>query len=951
MNAELLYTSAPQGLKQGSRGFCTVLSTVGMPLNIATKLESLSGYRHLYPSGTPDAAKNPVSYSHLKLSVGGRMISVISRISDYGLDYSQRTNKLAHHIVVDAPLPNCGPAALLADPSVMRTQWDGNCINVPAPPALSATSADPAPCSTWEAITGDAGWGGVLANAWLNPASKPIFVVFSEDQSVQVLSLIEEAISLLHPSKRWQATFGTYVTNLPPDVDCKVRCVVSGSEEARMASARGVVINLTQASGPAPPSEAVTAARNGSMIGGYLSGPPSRVTVDRDGTQVGAPPIGEPIEDNAAYNAEYNRHASETDFDPDNPFGSSAPDLPPSMRSKGTRSIPMPISTRSARKLIQSYAGIAIVAAVLLITPLLGVGYYFSQNPFLRGLDLGNKNPDLVSTSDQADEQLSRVVPKPMDVDPLNGGNATPDGEVKNGISKGSPPVFLKPLKKEEIEVKLVHEKYEFATPVATRGGSVKPIFESNRKDPTDAEKKYLEEVELNAIYAWKAVDEKSEPIPIPDSASRILAIPTDSAAHELSLTVTYNEEVWNSDPIRVIDAAKESDFKLKLTDFSINGKEIPFGVPGAKIKAEIEIVNRKEESLEYLGLFIRDSSISWREELNREIGKGIEYNITQENKYKTIKAIVILGDSKIEIQSDLKPVITMLDGRIDFDMNGDKDSRLEVVIQEPSILVKPYQLRLGRQRLIDFFTVDQLISEGDVSENARALRQLDVFADQTTALARSLKEDYSQLVTLARESKGVEINKDFIFKMACLGDGSPREIELALSRKQFDELEAVVVLLIQLIDISNRNGGNYKAEIANRCKPVNPDDPIEVNICRNREKREVRFVEWLKGDELKPRAKTNIYQQSRELHNDLRKIRHSISGLSVGTDLVLTNVKPKLELLMLTQESDPVKIGEIAVPIHLVRNVESKGGPFSSSDSESKIPFDPERIDVPFKP
>lgn len=337
MNAELLYTSAPQGLKQGSRGFCTVLSTVGMPLNIATKLESLSGYRHLYPSGTPDAAKNPVSYSHLKLSVGGRMISVISRISDYGLDYSQRTNKLAHHIVVDAPLPTCGPAALLADPSVMRTQWDGNCINVPAPPALSAASVDPAPCSTWEAITGDAGWGGVLANAWLNPSSKPIFVVFSEDQSVQVLSLIEEAISLLPPAKRWQATFGTYVTNLPPDVDCKVRCVVSGSEEARMASARGVVINLTQASGPAPPSEAVTAARNGTIIGGHLSGPPSRVTVDPDETQAGVPPIGEPIEDNA----EYNQQVSATDFDPDNPFGSSAPDLPPSMRSKGARSIPM----------------------------------------------------------------------------------------------------------------------------------------------------------------------------------------------------------------------------------------------------------------------------------------------------------------------------------------------------------------------------------------------------------------------------------------------------------------------------------------------------------------------------------------------------------------------------------------------------------------------------------
>lgn len=364
MNAELLYTSAPQGLKQGSRGFCTVLSTVGMPLNIATKLESLSGYRHLYPSGTPDATKNPVSYSHLKLSVGGRMISVISRISDYGLDYSQRTNKLAHHIVVDAPLPNCGPAALLADPSIMRTQWDGNCVNVPTPPALSATALEPGPCNTWGAITGDAGWGGVLANAWLNPSSKPIFVVFSEDQSVQVLSLIEEAIALLPPAKRWQATFGTYVTNLPPDVECKVRCVVAGSEEARMASARGVVINLTQAIEPAPQSEAVLAARNGTIIGARTSGPPSHATVDRDEMQFEASQVDESLE--------YIEEASSADFDPDNPFANTTPDLPPSMRTKATRAIPLVkdgVKGAGAKsgslKLVLGMLGIA--AALLLI--------------------------------------------------------------------------------------------------------------------------------------------------------------------------------------------------------------------------------------------------------------------------------------------------------------------------------------------------------------------------------------------------------------------------------------------------------------------------------------------------------------------------------------------------------------------------------------------------------
>ena len=60
MSVELLYTSAEQGLKQGSRGFCTVISTVGMPLNLANRLESLSGYRHVYPPNSEEAERNPL---------------------------------------------------------------------------------------------------------------------------------------------------------------------------------------------------------------------------------------------------------------------------------------------------------------------------------------------------------------------------------------------------------------------------------------------------------------------------------------------------------------------------------------------------------------------------------------------------------------------------------------------------------------------------------------------------------------------------------------------------------------------------------------------------------------------------------------------------------------------------------------------------------------------------
>ena len=101
MSQELLYTSAPRGLKPGSRGFCTVLSTQGMPAPLATALEGLSGYRLISSAGDKGANRNPIVYSHLILPAGGRTLNVLSRIAEFGLDYSQRANKLAHHVVLD----------------------------------------------------------------------------------------------------------------------------------------------------------------------------------------------------------------------------------------------------------------------------------------------------------------------------------------------------------------------------------------------------------------------------------------------------------------------------------------------------------------------------------------------------------------------------------------------------------------------------------------------------------------------------------------------------------------------------------------------------------------------------------------------------------------------------------------------------------------------------------
>ena len=137
MSFELLYTSAPAGLKPGTRGFTTVLCTAGIPPNVAQRLETLSGYRHVFSTQDPRDSENPVCYSHLRVPVAGRPTSVLSRIAAYGVDYSGRTNKIAHHVVLESEeLVEAGPAWLLRQPHVLRHEWDRSNQVIPRGPVI-----------------------------------------------------------------------------------------------------------------------------------------------------------------------------------------------------------------------------------------------------------------------------------------------------------------------------------------------------------------------------------------------------------------------------------------------------------------------------------------------------------------------------------------------------------------------------------------------------------------------------------------------------------------------------------------------------------------------------------------------------------------------------------------------------------------------------------------------
>ena len=188
----------------------------------------------------------------------------MSRICDAGVDYTQRTNKLAHHVALseNERTPG-GPAVALAEPGFCVARWD-NAPQVFPKGRLPTQGVRPLEvCRAWKALTGDAGWAGVLAETANNRPTRTATVIFSPGQ--EMLALVVEALALIPPQRRWEVTFSTYFTRLPAGLDCHWRFVLAGSPEANAARANphALLIDLTRPLGPASGGRLVEAARTG----------------------------------------------------------------------------------------------------------------------------------------------------------------------------------------------------------------------------------------------------------------------------------------------------------------------------------------------------------------------------------------------------------------------------------------------------------------------------------------------------------------------------------------------------------------------------------------------------------------------------------------------------------------------------------------------------------------
>jgi len=318
MTHELILTSAAQGLDPKDRGFCPVASDSEITPRVIGHLTALSNYRYLIAESEALSPQSPVAYSHLILP--GGLEHVLSRVAGAGVDYEGKPNALAHHVVlagIDCPAES--PAWLLALPGFHVSEWNEPPVQfsqgrpIPTltnPPSLTrrqqiarqcrwldpqkmtptgvtdteseayrvaiqrndeqiVLAAPPTtPCPAWEELTGDPGWGGVLAETALT--GQPVVLIYNPEQNI--LPLFVEALALLPEFLAWRTTFCTYYTDhsagtpgLPDDFPCQWKGVVAGSEEAKRL-ARDVsclVIDLTEPMGEPRAGRYVDFARFG----------------------------------------------------------------------------------------------------------------------------------------------------------------------------------------------------------------------------------------------------------------------------------------------------------------------------------------------------------------------------------------------------------------------------------------------------------------------------------------------------------------------------------------------------------------------------------------------------------------------------------------------------------------------------------------------------------------
>ncbi len=251
MAYQLIYTSSPKGLAMGRSGFCTVARSADMPVSLASAVEPLGVFERPVSDG------EPVSFTLSNITFAQTKYYVLTRAQDCGIDYTNRNNYIAHHLVVsEHEIGNlaANPAEIMLGWSGWRKSWQEepklleDAISLKDIPQIENLL----PAKTWEKIFSDAGKAALLTCGQRARIHAP-----AGSENV-LLRLYAESLALeFDTQKRWNASFTT---------------CVSGGASARADWAAyctddsGAEIDLSSGTAPdAPSGRAAQYARSGQM--------------------------------------------------------------------------------------------------------------------------------------------------------------------------------------------------------------------------------------------------------------------------------------------------------------------------------------------------------------------------------------------------------------------------------------------------------------------------------------------------------------------------------------------------------------------------------------------------------------------------------------------------------------------------------------------------------------
>lgn len=230
MPQQLIYTSAPRGVIAGRSGHCTVARSAAMRDALMLQLEKLSYYQHLSLSG---GQERPI-YCCRVLDLRGSRYHVLTRIQDAGLDFTGRTNFLAHHLVFtpEEIRQYASPPAILRHWPGWANSWnkDPELFDNENWSSLAAVPRVSMPANVWQLVTGDAANGYGLLEARSGMAFRADNI--TDDQ---VLALFGESLELLELrdprrdfcASAWQYTFTTSMQEQDNPADFRWRCLHS----------------------------------------------------------------------------------------------------------------------------------------------------------------------------------------------------------------------------------------------------------------------------------------------------------------------------------------------------------------------------------------------------------------------------------------------------------------------------------------------------------------------------------------------------------------------------------------------------------------------------------------------------------------------------------------------------------------------------------------------------